>query len=232
MQDIRLQLEASRKELLDLGLRNPLLNYKPSIAKGLQVVQESAASVYDILVQQGKAMTFKATAPVKEEADKTQPQSPEIIYDTKLQTGESEERLQQKLLNTYYTARTSIEEQGVNILYVALGQLHWYESNSSSDLRKAPLILIPVALDRYTARERFSLRFTGEEIGENLSLAAKLKADFGIALPEIPDEDVLPVAAYFDAVEEAVLVQPVRVRHDPEPLPVLEGWAWPVGGRL
>ena len=50
MQEILLKLEASRKELLDLGLRNPLLNYKPSVARGVHVVQESTASVYDILV--------------------------------------------------------------------------------------------------------------------------------------------------------------------------------------
>ena len=146
MQDIRLQLEASRKELLDLGLRNPLLNYKPSIAKGVQVVQESSASIYDILVQQGKAMTFKAAVTIKQEVDNLPATTAQIIYDTKLQTGETEERLQQKLLNTYYTARTSIEEQGVNILYLALGLLHWYENDNSSEIRKAPLILIPVSL--------------------------------------------------------------------------------------
>jgi len=40
------RLEASRKELLDLGLRNPLLNYKTPKARGLNIVQEQS-SVFD-----------------------------------------------------------------------------------------------------------------------------------------------------------------------------------------
>src|SRR5882757_7396496 len=52
------RLEASRKELLDLGLRNPLLNYKTSKARGLHIIQEKSVYIYDILVKQNKSMTF------------------------------------------------------------------------------------------------------------------------------------------------------------------------------
>ena len=80
------------------------------------------------------------------------------------------------MLAIYYAARTSLEEQGVNILYITLGMLQWYESDSSEEARIAPLILIPVTLDRSSASERFRLRYTNEEIGHNLSFQAKLKA--------------------------------------------------------
>ncbi|MGV3656992.1 MAG: DUF4011 domain-containing protein [Chitinophagaceae bacterium] len=202
MQEILLKLEASRKELLDLGLRNPLLNYKPSVARGVHVVQESTASVYDILVEQSKAMTFKAAE--KEERELEKKETTVSVSDLRLQTAESEEKLQQKLLNTYYAARTSLEEQGVNILYLALGMLHWYESESSAEMRKAPLILIPVSLERSTARERFKLRYTGEEVGENLSLQAKMKAEFGIHIPDLPEQESMAMGDYFDAVANAV----------------------------
>ena len=33
-------IETSRKEKLDLGLRNPLLNYRPSRARGVEVIDE------------------------------------------------------------------------------------------------------------------------------------------------------------------------------------------------
>lgn len=206
MQDTILsRLETSRKELLDLGLRNPLLNYRALTSRGVQIVHEKAALVYDVLVGQGKNMTFAAKPEKEQLVDKT----PEVAstpetYDTKLQTTESESTLQHKLLNTYYTARTSIEEQGVNTLFLALGMLHWYESESSSDVRKAPLVLLPVALERSTARERFRLRYTLEEIGENLSLQAKLKAEFGILLPNLPDEEEFSLEWYFDKVENTI----------------------------
>ncbi|WP_257871279.1 DUF4011 domain-containing protein [Hymenobacter sp. J193] len=56
------RLEASRQELLDLGLRNPLLNFRSSPARGVTVVREQSAQVFDRLVRQGKTMYF-APAP-------------------------------------------------------------------------------------------------------------------------------------------------------------------------
>src|SRR5207253_660358 len=47
--------------------------------------------------------------------------------DSKLQTGLPTDDLQKRLLKIFYDARTSIEDQGVNILYLALGMLDWYE---------------------------------------------------------------------------------------------------------
>lgn len=206
MQDTILsRLETSRKELLDLGLRNPLLNYRPLTSRGLQVIGERSTLVYDVLVGQGKSMTF---TPRPEQDSKTgnEPATASMpeAYDTKLQTAETETSLQQKLLNTYYAARTSIEEQGVNTLFLALGMLQWHESESSSELRRAPLVLLPVVLDRSSARERFRMRYTLEEIGENLSLQAKLKAEYGIALPDLPEEEDLSLEAYFDEVSSSV----------------------------
>ncbi|WP_276485373.1 DUF3320 domain-containing protein [Paraflavitalea pollutisoli] len=293
------KLEASRKELLDLGLRNPLLNYKMPMARGLQIVQEQSASVYDILVAQGKAMTFleklvktekiapgkkvataaadaatgndslatdatgqhgsnegtelrpaivqqsKKTKPVAartaelfdpveddkavpangatanpqnaaiedagqpvaaipEEEYNLPPVTEETITDTKLQTNEPDLQLQRRLLNTYYDARTSIEEQGVNILYLSLGMLHWYEADNSEELRRAPLVLVPVTLDRSSARERFRLRYTLEEMGANISLQAKMKAEFGIVLPDMVDPDDFTIGEYFQSIEKAI----------------------------
>jgi very-short-patch-repair endonuclease len=252
------KLEASRKELLDLGMRNPLLNYKMPAGRGLHIVQEKSSSVYDILVRQGKAMTFLAktfnevsegenaaplqqpeapgikaiskehlAVPVPEDAytdtalevDEVEdvslpgPEEPgplpgpvkdESYGDTKLQTEEAEANLQRRLLNTYYDAGTSLEEQGVNILYLSLGMLHWYESNSSQELHKAPLVLVPVSLERSSVRERFRLRYTLEEMGANVSLQAKMKAEFGVLIPDLPEPEDFDINLYFDAIKTAI----------------------------
>jgi hypothetical protein len=97
-----------------------------------------------------------------------------------------------------------MEEQGVNTLHLALGMLSWREREAGAKFCRAPLILIPVELDRSDARERFYLKYTGEELGENVSLAEKLKT-FGLrGFPELPDADDLDVAAYFQQVQQAV----------------------------
>ena len=183
------KLEASRKELLDLGLRNPLINYKRPKSKGLQITEEKSAAIFELLVRQGKAMSFLGRAeqmgPEIEFAEPT-PDELEIAYtDTKLQTNETETSLQNKLLAIYYAAKTSLEEQGVNILYITLGMLQWYEAENSEEPKLAPLILVPVSLDRSSARERFRVRYSLEDVGHNLSFQAKMKAEFGISLPDL-----------------------------------------------
>lgn len=129
-EEIISKLEASRKELLDLGMRNTLLNYKISSARGLHIVQEKSTNIFDILVRGNKAMTFLGR-PGKDDDEDTiyelpelsEPELQDAYNDTKLQTNEKEQKLQTKILNTYYFARTSLEEQGVNILYLALGKI-------------------------------------------------------------------------------------------------------------
>lgn len=124
--------------------------------------------------------------------------------DSRLQTALTSEALQSRLLALYRDAQTMIEEQGVNILYLALGQLKWFEVDEPDTPRYAPLILIPVDLLRSHAADRFHLRAREEEVQENLSLAAKLEADFGLKLPPFPaDEDFEP-ATYLGAVAAAV----------------------------
>jgi very-short-patch-repair endonuclease len=194
------RLEASRQELLDLGLRNPLLNFRLAKSQGVGVVGEQAAAVLEVLVRQGKTMYFRAAA----ETGAAAPAA--LSTDNKLQTAEPSAALERRLLNTYYTARSSLEEQGVNILYLALGMLTWYEADGSPEARQAPLVLVPVLLERGSAAERFRLRHTGGEIEGNLSLQVKLKTSFGLTLPEL-DEDA-PLADYYAAVTAAVAGRP------------------------
>lgn len=124
--------------------------------------------------------------------------------DNRLQTAHDSVRLEVRLRNTMRHAASSIEEQGVNILYLALGMLEWYESEASETPRSAPLVLVPVALSRETAGARFKLRWTGEEVGPNLSLATKLRGDFDVVLPHFDDGEDLDVVEYFREVGEAV----------------------------
>ena len=51
---VHTKLDEARGELLDLSLRNTLINYKPLKSRGVDVVGESPSEVYRILVQDGK----------------------------------------------------------------------------------------------------------------------------------------------------------------------------------
>src|ERR1017187_1465898 len=51
-------LEIARRDLLDLGLRNTLLNYRPLRSKGVEVIDETPVEVFRLLVKEEKSLTF------------------------------------------------------------------------------------------------------------------------------------------------------------------------------
>lgn len=82
--------------------------------------------------------------------------------------------------------------------------LHWFEGDNSSNEIRAPLVLIPVTLQRISAREKFKLSYNDEDLEDNLSLATKLATEFQVNFPEMPEADDLDVDAYFKAVAKAI----------------------------
>lgn len=107
--------------------------------------------------------------------------------DDRLQTQYTDKRLNNKLLRLYRTAQSNLREQGVNNLHLALGMLEWYESPDSEDLRRSPILLVPSALSRKTARSGFRLSLGEGEPILNPALTEKLDQEFRIDLPSLPE---------------------------------------------
>ncbi len=226
------KLESSRDELLDLSLNNKLINYRTLKTKGLEIVDEKTKEIFRILMKENRTMSFLPMPEEETEKEKEQQRLNGILIgdqelgqpdeeedpdlpaerhtDNRLQTPYSSKELQKRLLNTYYTARTIMQEQGVNTLFLALGMLNWRESQTSEKIRKAPLILVPIELSRTSVQARFRINYSQDEIGENLSLRAKLETDFGLTLPEFPETEDIRVHNYFNQVS-------IRISHK-------EGW--------
>ena len=89
----------------------------------------------------------------------------------------------------YRSSRTSIEENGANTLYLALGLLKWYESPSSERPRYAPILLLPVEIIRKSAAKGYVIRSREEETMMNITLLEMLRQNFGISVPGL---DPLP----------------------------------------
>jgi hypothetical protein len=179
------QLAGIRKDLLDLGPRNPLLNFRQPRGKGLELSHPHPEAALRLLVRENKSFGFWPSEYIPPHREETS-RSDELEFRTSL----TKEHLETRLLATYYAARTSIEEQGVNTLYLAFGMLSWQEELSEKPSR-APLVLVPVELVRTDAHHRFTLCFNGEDFGENVSLIEKVKQEYGIKFPPLPsDEEV------------------------------------------
>jgi hypothetical protein len=220
-------LEIARRELLDLSARNRLINTNRGTTKSsrLEIVDERADQVFQRLVVDGKAMTFLATDEMGASSTATpadqnvlfQPddvtgleasvsQDDERHKDNRLQTALESDSLQKRLLKIEREALTYEQEQGVNVLYLAIGFLSWQEDGNKGPVRQAPLVLVPVELKRQSASARFRVSYSGEEISTNLSIKERLRTDaVRIELPDIPDsiEDFVP-SNYFAKVTKAI----------------------------
>ncbi len=236
MISLEILLEESRRELLDLSTRNRLLSM-PVESKSARVVNvrdEKSDQVFRMLFGEKKSFAFlpglekkapsspdqqagelvpdfddeEAGLPQPDEDNDEETGEARRHIDTKLQTSLTSDGLQRRLLSLYRDAQLVIEEQGVNVLYLALGRLKWFETDKADTPRYAPLVLVPVELRRRSARERFTLSWREEDVQENLSLAAKLKAEFGISLPKFPAEEELVPSQYATTVANAIAGQP------------------------
>jgi len=188
------KLDAARRDLLDLGMRNPLLNYRLLRSRGAWVQGHSPRDLIKALDDEERVATL-----VPEEGGDAGGR------DLRLTTVHPAEELGKRLLSTYRLANSFIQEQGVNTLFLALGVLQWQDNSANKETRLAPLVLLPVTLERTkTQRGQFQLRHTGDDPQSNVSLREKLRLEFGISLPELPEADGLDIDAYFDQAAEAV----------------------------
>lgn len=124
-----------------------------------------------------------------------------------LQTAYFPHPLEARLSSLSRMARTTLEETGTNMLHLIVGFLEWYEDNASDIPRQAPLIAIPITLEKGELQEEsqtyeYEVRYSGEDWQDNASLATRLKQDFDYVLPELPDE--IEVEEYLERVAQSI----------------------------
>ena len=214
-------LEKIRTRLLDLTNRNRLLNFRHSPASSLRVVDVDVDAVFRRLLDGEKLSFRPVPEPefgtegaelADGETSEFSPAKPSA-YDYAAALGwrtsydlspsadsensdvlpvlhyvEGLETLTRKIGSA---AKTAIEESGTNMLYLVLGFLEWYEDDNSQQPRYAPLLTVPVTLDRNSKGKGFdsTIEFSGDDSATNLSLVERMRRDFGIEIPIVEDGD-------------------------------------------
>jgi very-short-patch-repair endonuclease len=228
--NINEKLQAQRRVLLDLTYRNRLLSLPRRTSNRAIVLHDELSPEVLRLLLEKRELSFLPLPGIAPDSDELSPDEIDAGEDTpvlsqpddddvdergiasrhrdlKLQTKLHSEHLQKRLLEIYYASQTLLEEQGVNLLFLALGQLQYVDQHSAVQEKGAPLILVPVKLERRTVRDRFVVKWTEEDPTENLSLVEKLRVDFNLEMPEFPVTDEFDVRGYFSAIEEAIANQ-------------------------
>ncbi|MDP1648969.1 MAG: DUF3320 domain-containing protein [Rubrivivax sp.] len=210
-----------QRKLLDLSLRNNLLNFK-SGKKALKLEAPDAGALEDLLAD-GQALKLLARPDLmdgadprnqaihegREREDLRRAHALDALKRREVFIAVAQDELEPRLVDLYRTARTTLQEGGANTLYVALGFLSWNRDDKPGSKYRAPLILVPVTLHRKSMRSGFTLTLHDDEPRFNPTLIEMLRQDFkldlGIADGELPRDDAgLDVRAVWKAVSRAV----------------------------
>lgn len=187
------------RRLLDLSLRNKLLNFKDNrYSIPLQCSELTLGKLEDALANQ-EGFLFKGidSISLKDVQRDNESQHINQYVDDSLSrkllfSPLDTPLLEKRLIEVYRASRTALEEGGANTLFLAIGFLEWKESERSKRTFKAPLLLIPVQITRETAKTGYRLYMYDDEPRFNSTLLQLLRQDFELdisGLNPLPADD-------------------------------------------
>jgi hypothetical protein len=222
--EVPARVQAWKNSLLDLSLRNRLINLPAQRAGANLVVPDGRLGAVEDLLNANVALRLlsanafddvhgaRGTASARD-------LPPELLSGAlaernEIYTNLSADTYQSRLRSLAHKARTIEEDTGANNLYLALGTLVW--RLDTRELR-SPLILIPVTLSA-VARQG-SYRLTIDESGgstPNFCLLEKLRQVHGLTIPALQepetDQSGIDLEGTFDQVRAALAAAGINAR--------------------
>lgn len=204
------RIEGWKKSLLDMGKRNRLLNYRDTKRSNIRIINPDLEELYKRLVLEERDLSFPFSYFYEEDDEE---ETNQRVIPGDITTNRTIGEQQKTLKSLRDKARTAIEEQGVNVLYVAFGFLTWTETPDSKWELVSPLILVPVTLSIESLTSPYVLKIHEDEIVVNPTLVYKLENDFGICLPEF-DTHERDIVEYLDSIQNLVDVNGWSIKHE------------------
>jgi hypothetical protein len=222
------RLRQWQASLLDLSLRNPLLQMSTR-RTGLSVlVPAGGLGILEDLLMGGHAVTLHAHDGLTElqraqgartVADVEAAVRCRMLADERMIHVEaSEDALSRRVRALREKARLAEEEGGSNILHLALGSLHWTDPAKGTAVR-SPILLMPVRL-RSAGRGR-PMELCADPVGgtsHNFALLQRLRQSFNLSVPELErldgDASGVDVERALNGLRAAITAQQLNMRVD------------------
>jgi very-short-patch-repair endonuclease len=220
-----------KQQLLDLTLRNRLLNFKetkqtiPLLCPQPEHIEDELAAdqAFQILEQ---TPLIAGTDPRSLNLQAQQSEENPIVehlmselHAKRLRSSLTDKELSRRLLELYRKVRLQNEESGANTLFLALGFLEWKSDKDDDRIHRAPLLLVPVQLNRKSVHQGFTLQRHDEDTLVNVTLLELIKRDYELDVPGVnpppEDESGVDVDRVFRLFQHAVRDMPGwEVRRD------------------
>lgn len=208
------------RKLLDFSLRNTLLNFRVN-KNAFQIMTADLGQLEDKLAEGKEFRIMEApnewtVTPkdskifeIENEKDLVTSIATEEFKSFRIRTFLDSMELEKHLKGLYRAAKLSIEENGSNTLFLALGFLKWYETDVAEKARYAPLVLIPVDIVRSIKNKGYIIRGRDEDAQINVTLLEYLRQDYGVnitgldPLPE--DEHGIDLPLVYNTIRQGIM---------------------------
>lgn len=221
------------RKLLDLSLRNNLINFKRN-RNSIALAAHNIALLEDYITGgkplrimgyseeiTEKAQTASGTNPSRDHGapemgygmiySQLKPMAEFEFASGRLRAVLDRDTLADKARKLGRAAKVSIDENGSNTLYLALGLLKWYDRKDKRTEHLAPLVLLPVDITERVTAEGFFIKTRDEEAMFNVTLLELLKQEFGITIPGLDplpmDETGPDLLKVFSILRKAVMLE-------------------------
>ncbi|HEY0699805.1 MAG TPA: DUF4011 domain-containing protein, partial [Micromonospora sp.] len=183
-----------KKSLLDLSLRNPLLNL-PKRGRGLDLhVPVGALALLDDLIHDGQRLEIVPQDAISQVhqlagAQRAQDLDPDVLTrelrsDRRIYGAVTEQRYRAAMRALQRDARTMEQETGSNYLYLTIGTLVHFKADGEE--AHAPLFLLPVRVEGGAGHRPYHLVVDGTEVATaNHCLIEWLRVRHGVRIPEL-----------------------------------------------
>ena len=186
------------RKLLDLGLRNSLINLHLSRSI-VPILSSSLDELEDALYEGESFFLYPKPDGWKNSDIKDDFMSLSNLGDytsfiadefksRRIHSSLTDSELNTTLKTLYRNAKSSLEENGANTLYIAIGLLKWCEPKKSATPYYAPLILLPVDIVKRSVNQNYVLSLRKDDEAQlNITILEKLKQDFQVSINGLED---------------------------------------------
>jgi very-short-patch-repair endonuclease len=210
-----------QRKLLDLSLKNNLLNFKMG-KRALKLEAPNPGELEDVLssgqmlklltrpdLMDGADPRERALYEQREREDVRLRHAEDALRRKEVFVALSAKEMDARLTELYRSARTALQEGGSNTLFLAVGFLSWTREDRAEQKYRAPLVLVPVTLERKSARSGFSMVLHDDEPRFNPTLIEMLRQDYELGLGslehELPrDDSGLDINSIWNKVGHAI----------------------------
>lgn len=200
------KIEKWKSDLIDVSARNPLLNFKPKKTNSLKILEnlswlteqlfddkyldlEQLETPFLEEIQRLESKTYEITSAESDRMSPTQKRKHQEDWEKNIRhrINEQYNDLKKALTKLRNSARTAMNEQGINIAYLTFGLLKWKPGTgtNSAQTNSAPLLLLPVTIKKASANSPFTLNIYEQEIIVNPFINHVLEEQFGLTLTDL-----------------------------------------------